>query len=66
MLVASGNDLKTVQECMGHVDIETTLNFYAKTTEEGRRRATGAIVQFLAQEKTSEALVKGVVGAAMQ
>ena len=66
MLVASGNDPKTVQERMGHVDIETTLNFYAKTTEEGRRRATGAIVQFLAQEKTPEALVNGVVGAATQ
>ena len=66
MLVASGNDPKTVQECMGHVDIETTLNFYAMTTEDGRRRATGAIVQFLAKEKTPEALVNGVVGAATQ
>ena len=52
MLVASGNDPKTVQERMGHVDIETTLNFYAMTTEEARRRATGAIVQFFAQGKT--------------
>jgi hypothetical protein len=44
---------------------QATLNFYAKTTEEGRRRATGAIVQFLGQEKTPEALVNGVVGATM-
>ena len=52
MLVASGNDPKTVQERMGHVDIERTLNFYAMTTEEASHRATGAIVQFFAQGKT--------------
>jgi site-specific recombinase XerD len=52
MLVASGNDPKTVQERMGHVDIERTLDFYAMTTEEASRRATGAIVQFFAQGKT--------------
>ncbi len=52
MLVAAGNDPKTVQERMGHVDIETTLKYYAKSTEEGKRRAAGAIVQFLAGDET--------------
>jgi len=61
MLVAAGNDPKTVQERMGHVDIETTLTYYAKSTEEGKRRAAGAIVQFLAQQKTPPAL-REVVG----
>lgn len=38
-LAASGVDLKTAQELLGHKDIQTTANIYQEATEEMKRRA---------------------------
>ena len=47
MLISQGVDAKVVQERMGHRSIQTTLNFYAQATEEGRKEAAGALGRYL-------------------
>jgi len=47
MLVSQGVDAKVVQERMGHRSIQTTLNFYAQATDEGRKEAAGALERYL-------------------
>lgn len=44
-LLQSGADAKTVTAVMGHEDIRTTLNHYAKTTPESLRLAAEALVR---------------------
>jgi integrase len=39
-LIVGGVDVKTAQDLMGHADIATTLNIYAKATTESRRNAS--------------------------
>jgi len=47
MLISQGVDAKVVQERMGHRSIQTTLNFYAQATEEGRKEAAGAFERYM-------------------
>ena len=47
MLVSQGVDAKVVQKRMGHRSIQTTLNFYAKAAEEGRREGAGALERYM-------------------
>ena len=39
LLLASGADIKSVQEIMGHKNIQTTLDIYADATEEAKKES---------------------------
>lgn len=41
--IALGTDMKTVQEILGHANIQTTLNVYTHALEEKKREATNAL-----------------------
>jgi integrase len=47
VLVASSQDLKTIQTVMGHSDIRLTLGVYALTTDERSRTAINSLVSKL-------------------
>jgi integrase len=47
MLVAEGHDVKVVQERMGHSSISTTLKYYARATESGKKKAAGVKNRYL-------------------
>lgn len=50
MLVAEGHDVKVVQERMGHSSISTTLKFYARATETGKKNAAGVKNRYLGSQ----------------
>lgn len=47
LALESGADIKQVQELLGHKDPETTMQFYAGVTEEGKRRTVEGIEKIL-------------------
>ena len=47
LMIAAGMAHKDVQERLGHTDIRTTLNMYAESTPEGRRKIANAMEQVL-------------------
>jgi integrase/recombinase XerD len=46
-LIRAGTDPKTVQELMGHEDLETTLRYYYAVTKEGMKEAHQRLQQYL-------------------
>lgn len=50
-LLQSGADAKTVTAVMGHEDIRTTLNHYAKTTPESLANAAQVLVDAVTEER---------------
>ena len=59
MLVAAGIDPKVVQDRMGHVDIKTTLEYYAQPTKEGKEAAAQVAMRYLTEqiEKSTDSSV---------
>ena len=45
LLLASGADIKSVQEIMGHTDARTTLNYYVRTDMKQMRNATNKLAE---------------------
>lgn len=45
LLLASGADIKSVQEIMGHTDARTTLNYYVRTDMKQMRNATNKFAE---------------------
>ena len=59
MLVAAGIDPKVVQDRMGHVDIKTTLEYYAQPTKAGKEAAAQVAMRYLTEqeEKSTDSFV---------
>ncbi len=51
MLVAAGIDPKVVQDRMGHVDIKTTLKYYAQPIKEGKEAVAQVAIWYLTEQK---------------
>lgn len=45
LMIASGADIKSVQEIMGHTDASTTLNYYVRTDLEQMKEAANKIAE---------------------
>ena len=52
LLINSGVDVKTVQSCLGHSDVTTTLNIYAHTFQESQAKAMDAVANAIGFKKT--------------
>jgi site-specific recombinase XerD len=56
-LLQSGADSKTVTAILGHEDIRTTLNHYAKTTPESLANAAQVLIDAVTNKKNTQANV---------
>lgn len=54
LALESGNDIKQVQELLGHRDPATTMQFYAGVTEEAKRRTVEGIESILVPSEIVE------------
>lgn len=57
LLIASGVDMKTVSERLGHADVSLTLNQYAHATPENDRAASGIMSALLHSEEPQRARI---------
>jgi site-specific recombinase XerD len=47
LLLQEGNDLKVIQERLGHKDISTTANIYSHVNKKMQKRATDSISKLI-------------------
>lgn len=52
ILVHQGMDIKDIQEWVGHKDIQTTLNIYARTNEKQKNKVADSLTKAMFLEKT--------------
>lgn len=50
VLIHDGVDVKDVQKWVGHKDVQTTLNIYARTNEAQQKRVAGLMSGLLLQD----------------
>ncbi|WP_422392086.1 tyrosine-type recombinase/integrase [Candidatus Enterococcus palustris] len=49
MLFEAGTSIKEVQDCLGHSDIQTTMNIYAHISKEKKDRTANLFANYVGQ-----------------
>ena len=53
-MIMNGVDVKTVQACLGHNDVNTTLQIYAHSFQEAQARAMDSVADYIYRNRITD------------